>query len=180
MQQDSSLAIKSSVLVREWIFVLLGVVAIAIVFLPQNAATVAFWAWMFMFFAFATQVNMILSGRRNKKFISNGKSFENIVFTHRLYARILTGFILAGVVGVEIAVRKVGGEWSLLTLIPHLALSITAGVILSFLLFRFTGLKDKERHWKFAYTFFACYSIAFFSGTYLLLEKFPLKELFAS
>ena len=149
------------------------------IFSGLDARGAAFWAWMSLLFGFLFQVYLLITGRGAKAFKEGRSSNKYAVGDHRVYARILTGFIITGVVGIEVAVRKVGGEWGGWLFTFHLTLVVMAAILLGLALFRTTGIEDKKRHWKVVYAFFISYSASFITGTVLLLEKFPWDKLIA-
>ncbi len=94
--------------------------------------------------------------------------------THRLCVQILTGCMLVGIVGIEIAVKRVGGLWGSPELLSvHLMLAIGSFVVFIFARW-YTGTRKAIYHRRCVYTFSVLYPAAYVTGTILLNQKFPL------
>ncbi len=92
---------------------------------------------------------------------------------HRIFGAIMTGFICVGVVGIEIAIRKVGGLWgNPLLVVLHLALVFATVTLYFCTRFAYTGVKDRARHKYFAYSFIFVFFLTFVTGSILLNQQF--------
>ncbi len=94
---------------------------------------------------------------------------------HVGYATAVGIFLLMGVVAIEVAIRLVGGLWGptwlMWTHFGFVILSVATYVTVRVFL---TGKVDPVRHKKWAYVFTALYFSTLFTGTTLLLQKFPI------
>lgn len=159
---------------RQWSYVLAVVLVSGIFFWTSNPARVAYLGWLSLGSGVLFMGYVISTGIRARRLRKGKPEDPDMVDIHRIHVAILTTFILVGVVGMEIAVRKVGGLWGNPTMIAfHFVLvGLTAA---TYLLARFymTGLRDPRRHRYVVYPFTVFFVATFTTGTILLLGQFP-------
>ncbi len=131
--------------------------------------------WMSFLSGLMPLTYAIYYGRKARRVRLGLPTFEkDAVGMHRGCHLISVTFIAIGVIGMEIAVRKVGGLWGdPVFLFFHLTLAFGMLTTLVYAGYRRTGLKDPKTHWRFGYAFVAFYLAALTTGTILLVEKFP-------
>ncbi|MEK7134207.1 MAG: hypothetical protein AAB819_00560 [Patescibacteria group bacterium] len=159
---------------REWLYVLAAVFLSSVFFWTNDAKMAAHLGWLSLGSGVLFLGYVVSTGIRAKRLRRGEAGEPDAADVHRIHVAILTGFILIGVVGMEIAVRKVGGLWGNEALLAfHLVLVGFATVAFILARFRITGLRDRGRHKYAAYTFIVFFVAAFATGTILLFEQFP-------
>ena len=159
---------------REWLYVLAAVFLSGVFFWTNDAETAAHLGWLSLSSGVLFLGYVISTGIRAKRLRKGEAEEPDAVDIHRIHVAILTTLILIGVVGIEIAIRKVGGLWGNPMLIAfHLVLVGLAAVAFILARFRTTGLHDRRRHRYVAYTFMVFFTAAYATGTILLFEQFP-------
>lgn len=99
---------------------------------------------------------------------------KDAIGMHRALHLVTVTFVAIGVIGMLIAVRKVGGLWGNPTFITfHITLACVMITAFMYAVCFRTGIKSPETHWRFAYTFVGSYLATLATGTVLLVEKFP-------
>lgn len=128
-----------------------------------------FFFLSFMWFTYAWSIGQELSTTK----ASPSRHYR--VHDHVAYTDFVGAALLAGVVAIECAVRAVGGLWGPGWLLAiHLTLVVFA--VVSFIVAKFvlTGLKRKDRHGTWVRIFGVSYLMTLFTGSSLILIKFPL------
>lgn len=165
---------------NEWVYTFIVSFAVGTFLLTQDAAVAAVCGWisllggvLFLGYVWSTGCTV----RKHRRALN----YEELLETHRWHIAILTLLVVVGVVGIEIAVRKVGGLWGNSWFVI-LHLFFVLGTALSFLIARFwhTGAQSSEKHRRFAYTFMSFYIGAFTTGSILIEQKFKFYGSLAS
>ena len=157
----------------QWFYVLAVVAVSGIFFLMGSAERAAYIGWLSLACAVLFMGYVASTGIRARR-LREGKPEEpDAVDVHRIHVAILTTFILVGVVGMEIAVRKVGGLWGdpALVALHFVLVGLTTA---TYLLARFylTGLYAPRRHRYVVYPFITFFIATFTTGTMLLWKQF--------
>lgn len=156
------LAIEGLVLYGLYLF---GVISPGVV-----AGIGAFFFFLsFMWFTYAWSIGRELSTTKE----SSARHYR--VHDHVAYTDFVGAALLMGVVAIECAVRAVGGLWGpgwLLTI--HLTLVFFAVVSYIVAKFVLTGVKRRDRHGTWVRIFGVSYLMTLFTGSSLILIKFPL------
>lgn len=159
----------------EWLYVGLACLTALLVF-PMLSASKAVWgAWWVLLFAAVYMVGpLVRSGRASKADRAEQKvSREESIRWHRRAGAILLGLTLVGFIGIETAIRKIGGLWGdprLLTV--HLVLAACAAIAFVTVRFFYTGTRTPQYHRKLVYVFMTFYGAVFATGSILIAEKF--------
>lgn len=153
----------------EWYWILAGSVVALIFFTQNKAQDVALLSSLLLgagvVYSFYT-ARFGSAARRSPE-------LPDEVHIHRIFVAICTGFICAGVVGIEVVVRKVGGMWGNPYFVAlHLALVAVSVVLYVCTRFVYTGEKSRARHKYFAYSFILFLTLTFVTGSILLNERF--------
>ena len=161
---------------RQWLYVLAIVFVSGIFFLIGDPVRAAYLGWLSFGSGALFMGYVILTGIRARRLRKGKPEDPDAVDIHRIHVAILTTFILVGVVGMEIAVRKAGGLWGdpAMIVFHFVLVGFTAA---TYLLARFymTGLCDPRRHRYVVYPFTVLFIATFTTGTILLLERFPFE-----
>jgi len=131
---------------------------------------------LFFFVAWVSLTYVISLGISARNIRYGVLGWRDTVDEHHFYVKLLTYFLVFGVVAIEMAVRKEGGLWGpLWLLVVHL--SFVTCAVLSFVLARvfFTGITNPRRHRSLVYTFTVFFHLTLVTGTVLVLERFPLR-----
>lgn len=158
----------------QWFYVLAVVLVSGIFFWMGDPLRAAYLGWLSLGSGVLFMGYVISTGIRARRLQRGKEEAPDAVNIHRIHVAILTTFILIGVVGMEIAVRKTGGLWGNPVLVTfHLLL--VGFTTATYLLARFqvTGLRDSRRHRYVVYPFTFLFIATFTTGTILLLEQFP-------
>lgn len=159
---------------RKWLYVLAAVFLSGVFFWTNDAEMAAHLGLLSLGSGVLFLGYVVSTGIRAKRLRRGEAEEPDAVDIHRIHVAILTALILIGVVGIEIAIRKVGGLWgNKVLLVSHLVLVGLAATAFILACFRTTGLHDRRRHRYAAYTFIVFFTAAFVPGTILLLEQFP-------
>ncbi len=129
------------------------------------------WALLFCgLIMMSIVISFGLSAKRNRK--GNG-SDRIVISSHQICVHLMTCFIVAGVICIEIAIRKIGGLWGNPWFVSF-HLSLVMGMIVMFIIakFKHTGIKSPQSHSKFVYPFAIFFTASFLTGTMLILEHF--------
>ena len=171
---ENLLLTKEVFMSREWLYVFVVVLVSGVFFWTSNPEVAAHLGWLSLGSGLLFMGYVISTGIRAKCLRRGEAEDPDAVDIHRIHVAVLTTFILVGVVGMEIAVRKVGGLWGSPAMIAFHFILVGLTVI-TYLLARFrtTGLHDQRRHRQAVYTFFVLFIATFTTGTILLLEQFP-------
>jgi hypothetical protein len=155
-------------------------VAAALLFIEGVAGAIA--AWLILTGALITLWGGVIpSGIEVRKFRQGENCNVDAVTEHRWYARIFVALVLNGVIGTEMAVRKLGSWGELWFVVSHITLAILSlAVMISVLAY---GCKESKqfglprRHYKMAYLLTVCYVATFLTGSYMFNEKLgPLRS----
>ncbi|MEK7556013.1 MAG: hypothetical protein AAB523_01860 [Patescibacteria group bacterium] len=157
----------------QWFYVFTVALASGIFFWTGNAERAAYLGWMSLAAAVLFMGYVVSTGIRARR-LREGKPEEpDAVDVHRIHVAILTTFILVGVVGMEIAVRKSGGLWGDPALVAfHFVLVGLSTTTYLLARFRLTGLSAPRRHRYVTYPFIVFFIATFTTGTILLWRQF--------
>lgn len=154
---------------RYWITLAISMLIFASIFGSLPPERIALWSLFFLGCGLCFLGYVIASGIR-----ARGGDREDVA-VHKAHIGTLTAFVLIGVTGVEVLVRKMGGLWGEPWFVAfHLMLVGGLAVTYSLARFRYTGLRSATHHKRLVYL-----CIGFFCGTsvtggMLLTERFPL------
>jgi hypothetical protein len=161
----------------EW-YIVLAVTAFSFVgFLFCNQNVTAFLGWMS--FSYGLLMGFVVMGVGKRLSYERKKLGQNnscaVLKKHRLYVAIMTCMVLVGVIGIEVAVRKVGGLWGDPWFIAFHLLCVVC-MVSCFVLarFYFTGLINARRHHIFVYLYLGTFLATYITGTILISSKFPI------
>jgi len=142
--------------------------------LINSPILVALISWAF-FLSGLFFIGYIWMMRRRVKKIKDEQGRQKNIQTHQNHITIFTFLVLLGVVAIVIALQKHGGE-RLFSDLYLIHLMFVCGSVFFFLLARFvfTGIRNPTSHHKFVYSFIALYTIAFFTGSVLLNNRFQI------
>lgn len=159
--------------------ILLTVITAATIFLlisvPEVAAA---FGWISLASGFLFMGYVVASGIGAKRFRARRSADVQAVQAHRVHVAVLTGFILLGVIGIEIAVRKLGGLWgNPWFILFHLSLVACMAVTFIAVRFVYTGFHKGGHHRVLVYSFLVFYLATLVTGSILLSEKFPMMVL---
>lgn len=153
----------------EWYWILAGALATLMFFASWEARDVALLSSLLL----GAGVVYSFYTARFGSLARRSPELPDEVRIHRIFVAICTGFICAGVVGIEIVVRKVGGMWGNPYFVAlHLSLVATSVVLYVCTRFVYTGEKSKARHKYFAYSFILSLMLTFVTGSILLNQQF--------
>lgn len=152
-----------------------AIVLMAVHFVQSSPMYVAAVGWISLLTGLMPLTYAIYYGRKARRVRLGLPTYEkDAIGMHKAYHLLVVTFIAVGVIGMEIAVRKVGGLWgNPFFLAFHLSLAFGMLVTLGYAGYRHTGVKSPKIHWRFGYAFVAFYLAALTTGTMLLVEKFP-------
>lgn len=160
----------------EWKMIGIAVVFATVVCLKSPAAASAFFGWMSLVCGYITMIYVIVYGYMTARFLEmkpygHSTDYED----HRSSIALMTAWVLMGVVGIEIGVRKAGGQWGDLWFVAfHLVLVLGMAVMYVLARFMYTGVSAPEHHSKLAYWYAVFYTGALITGSILVNQKFPL------
>lgn len=159
---------------RQWFYVLAVVLVSGIFFWTGNSVRAAYLGWLSLGSGVLFMGYVIATGIRARRLRKGKAEAPDAVDVHRIHVAILTTFILIGIVGMEIAVRKAGGLWGdpVILTFHFVLVGLTTA---TYLLARFymTGLSAPRRHRYVVYPFTVLFVATFTTGTILLLKQFP-------
>jgi hypothetical protein len=143
---------------------------IALVKSPELGLVIA---WALLFCGLIMMSIVISFGLSAKRSRMRPSPYTLVLSSHRVCVHLMTLFIIAGVVCIEISIRKIGGLWGNMWFVAF-HLSLVAAMTVTFILarFRHTGIQSPDKHWKIVYPFAFFYTASFITGTILILEHF--------
>ena len=154
-------------------------VAVVVYFLSLEAAIVALWSTMALLTGLFVSGYVAFYGIKVRRLRLGTDTFPDLdaLVMHRRLIDMMIFFILVGVTGIEITVRKVGGLWGDPWFVAfHLSLVACMTTTLVLARTKHTGLKNPALHRKLVYPFILSFMATFTTGFLLLEEKFPISD----
>jgi hypothetical protein len=161
---------------NQWSWIAFACVVATSTFISVEAGTSAWLGWVSMCLGIMYVTHVVWYGRiaRRRHLARPVTVAGQAIRAHRFSVAVLTGAILVGVLGIEVAVRKTGGGWGDPSLVRfHLALVLGMAVTFGLARFKFTGLENPGMHRRLVYPFVFFYFMTFITGTWLIFNKFP-------
>ncbi len=153
---------------HEWKVVSVASLAMVLLCLTSTAKESVFFGWFALASGYSFALYTGWYGLQIRR-VREGRSDEPDAFgMHRTMVMLTTMCIFAGVLGIEIGVRKAGGLFGDMRLVViHLTFALLMLTCFVLARFKFTGERNAQHHRYCVYGFLVTYTLALGTGTIL-------------